>query len=199
MSAAAGSRAEASERVRDAIVAATVRIAAREGVAAVTHRRLAAEAGVSLSSTTYHFASKDEIVGEALRRVAALEIERVAQGAAELEGHPDIPSFVDALVEWLAEQLRGDGRLVVRAGYHLQLEAAGRPELEEIHLAWGAAVRRLAEHVLELAGARRPQIDATILATAIDGLRLEEITAHDPDFEQRFRAVLERLLRALTA
>jgi hypothetical protein len=33
----------------------------------------------------------------------------------------------------------------------------------------------------------------------LNGLRLEEITAHEPDFEQRFRATLERLLRALTA
>jgi DNA-binding transcriptional regulator YbjK len=47
VTAAIGSRAENSERVREAIVAAAVHIVAREGVAAVTHRRLAAEAGVS--------------------------------------------------------------------------------------------------------------------------------------------------------
>ena len=45
-------RAEASKRVRESIVAATVAIVAREGVGALTHRRVATEAGVSLSSKT---------------------------------------------------------------------------------------------------------------------------------------------------
>ena len=61
-----GQRAEASRRTRDAIVAATVRIVAREGVAAVTHRRVAAEAEVALSSTTWHFATKGDILEAAL-------------------------------------------------------------------------------------------------------------------------------------
>ena len=61
-----GIRAEASKRVRDAIVAATVRIVAREGVAAVTHRGVAAEADVALSSTTWHFATKADILEAAL-------------------------------------------------------------------------------------------------------------------------------------
>jgi TetR/AcrR family transcriptional regulator, regulator of biofilm formation and stress response len=60
--AATGPRAEASKQVREAIVAATVRIVAGEGVAAVTHRRVAAEAGVALSSTTWHFATKADIL-----------------------------------------------------------------------------------------------------------------------------------------
>src|SRR3954470_15650445 len=72
------SRAEASERLREAIVAATVRIVARDGVGAVTHRRVAEEAGVSLFSTTWHFASKGEILEAALRWTAQREVERVA-------------------------------------------------------------------------------------------------------------------------
>jgi DNA-binding transcriptional regulator YbjK len=74
VSAATGSRAEASERVREAIVAATVRIVAREGVSAVTHRRVDAEAGVALSSTTWHFADKADILIAALRWTARREV-----------------------------------------------------------------------------------------------------------------------------
>src|SRR6185503_2822750 len=76
MSATTGTRAEASERMREAIVAATVRIVAREGVSAVTHRRVAAEAAVSLSSTTWHFAAKADILEAALRWTAAREVQR---------------------------------------------------------------------------------------------------------------------------
>ena len=65
-------RAEASQRVRESIVAATVAITAREGVAAVTHRAVAREAGVSLSSTTWHFATKHDILEAALRWTAEL-------------------------------------------------------------------------------------------------------------------------------
>jgi DNA-binding transcriptional regulator YbjK len=169
------------EAIRAAIIEATVRLIGSDGVDGVTHRAVAREAGVSLSSTTYHFASKDEIVSEALRRVAAIEIERIARDAERLaDGHPDVPSIARALAAWLTEQVEGEGLLRVRAGYHLQLEAARRPELRA-------------------AGSPRPRTDATILASAIDGMRLDEVTAPRADFEQRVRPVIERLLAILTA
>ena len=113
---------------------------------------------MSLSSTTYHFASRDEIVSEALRHVADLEIERIARDAEALaEGHADVASIARALAAWLTEQVQGDDLLRVRAGYHLQLEAARRPELRAIHVAWGQAVHDLAERVLRAAGSPRPR------------------------------------------
>jgi DNA-binding transcriptional regulator YbjK len=189
-----------SAAVRAAIIEATIRLIGREGVDGVTHRAVAREAGVSLSSTTYHFASRDEIVSEALRHVADLEIERIARDAETLaEGHADVPSIARALAAWLAEQVHGDELLRVRAGYHLQLEAGRRPELRAIHVAWGQAVQGLAERVLGAAGSPRPHTDASILSSAIDGLRLDEVTAPRPGFERRARPVIERLLSILTA
>jgi TetR/AcrR family transcriptional regulator, regulator of biofilm formation and stress response len=188
------------EAIRAAIIEATIRLIGRDGVDGVTHRAVAREAGVSLSSTTYHFASKDEIVSDALRRVAAIEIDRIARDAEGLAvGHPDVASIARALAAWLTEQVEGEGLLRVRAGYQLQLEAARRPELRAIHVAWGQAVQDLAERVLRAAGSPRPRTDASILASAIDGLRLDEVTAPRPDFEDRMRPVIERLLAILTA
>jgi DNA-binding transcriptional regulator YbjK len=188
------------EAIRAAIIEATIRLIGREGVDGITHRAVAHEAGVSLSSTTYHFASRDEIVSEALRHVAALEIERIARDAETLaEGHADVPSIARALAAWLAEQVHGDELLRVRAGYHLQLEAGRRPELRAIHVAWGQAVQGLTERVLRAAGSPRPHTDASILSSAIDGLRLDEVTAPRPGFERRARPVIERLLAILTA
>jgi DNA-binding transcriptional regulator YbjK len=186
--------------IRAAIIEATIRLIGREGVDGVTHRAVAGEAGVSLSSTTYHYASRDDIVSEALRRVADQEIERIARDAEALaEGHADVPSIARALTAWLAEQVHGDELVRVRAGYHLQLEAARRPELRAIHVAWGQAVQGLAERVLRAAGSPRPHTDASILSSAIDGLRLDEVTAPRPGFERRARPVIERLLSILTA
>jgi DNA-binding transcriptional regulator YbjK len=188
------------EAIRAAIIEATIRLIGRHGVDGVTHRAVAQEAGVSLSSTTYHFDSKDAIVSEALRRVAAVEIERIARDAETLvDDAADVPSIARALAAWMGEQVRGDGLLRVRAGYHLQLEAARRPELRATHVEWGRAIHDLAAHVLRAAGSPQPYTDAHILAAAIDGLRLDEVTAPRPDFEQRMRPVVERLLAILTA
>src|SRR4051812_46331444 len=73
-----GARAEASRQVGRSIGAATVRVVAREGVGAVTHRRVAAEARVSLSSTTWHFATKADILAAALHWTAQREVKRIA-------------------------------------------------------------------------------------------------------------------------
>jgi TetR/AcrR family transcriptional regulator, regulator of biofilm formation and stress response len=196
----AARRATPPEAIRAAIIEATIQLIGRAGVDGVTHRAVAEEAGVSLSSTTYHYASKDEIVSEALRRVAALEIERVGRDAERLaDGHPDNASIARALGDWLAEQLEGARLLQVRAGYHLQLEVGKRPELREINHEWALAVYGLAERVLRAAGSPRPRTDARILVNAIDGLRLEAITAPDPGLRRRVGPVIERLLDALTA
>src|SRR4051794_30746956 len=136
-------RRPAGHEVQEAIVAATIRVIGRGGTAAVTHRAVAAEAGVSLSSTTYHFASKGRIIDAALRRVAEREIERLTEAAAALEHRDDVGELAEATVDWLAGQLAEDDA-EIRAGYHLQLEATNRPALQDISLAWGHAVLRLA-------------------------------------------------------
>ncbi len=188
--------------IREAIVDATIRIIGRGGVAAVTHRAIAGEAGVSLSSTTYHFASKDEIVGAALERVAELEIASAAADAERFAARDDVTdprSFAMLLLDWLEPQIGGDRELIARAGYHLQLEAAHRPELRAIHRDWSARVLDVAEAVLRLAGSADPARDAHILATTIDGLRLEQLTDPRADFRAGVQPLLERLARVLTA
>src|SRR4051812_32468979 len=183
-----------THEIRAAIVDATVRLIGRGGTAAVTHRAVAAEAGVSLSSTTYHFSSKDEIVDAALLRVAEREIARLEDAARALRDRGDVAEVIRATADWLAAQLAEDDD-TVRAGYHLQLEAAQRPALRDIHRAWGVAVHRLAEGVLAAAGSRRPGLDARLVAAAIDGLRLEALTT--PGVSSA-RPAIERLLLALT-
>lgn len=50
------------ERRRREIIDATLRVVERDGVAGVTHRTVAREAGVPTASTTYHFASLDDLL-----------------------------------------------------------------------------------------------------------------------------------------
>ncbi|TYR32953.1 TetR/AcrR family transcriptional regulator, partial [Streptomyces parvus] len=53
---------------RTRIIDAALTVIAADGIAGLSHRTVAAEADVPLGSTTYHFASLDELLVAALRR-----------------------------------------------------------------------------------------------------------------------------------
>src|SRR4051794_17493865 len=156
-------RAEASEGVRDAIVAATVDIVARDGVTAVTHRRVAELAGVSLSSTTWHFASKDDILEAALRWTARREIERVGEMAERIAAASpagfDAAIWARELAAWVVEQTSGAERATTVALYRLQLETLGRPAAVEVHREWGIGLAEIGEAVLSDAGSATAALD----------------------------------------
>jgi TetR/AcrR family transcriptional regulator, regulator of biofilm formation and stress response len=193
---ATGSRAEASERVRDAIVAATVRIVAREGVAAVTHRRLAAEAGVSLSSTTWHFAAKTDILEAALAWTARREVARIGEIADRLgDAAFDAAAWAEELADWLLEQVTGEREIAV-ALYRLQIELLGSPRAREVHREWGRRLRALGDRVLEHSDTLTPELDVRLVVAALDGLRLSVLSAGDDDTDW-LRPAVRRQLRAL--
>jgi TetR/AcrR family transcriptional regulator, regulator of biofilm formation and stress response len=191
-----GSRAEASERVREAIVAATVRVVAREGVAAVTHRRLAAEAGVSLSSTTWHFAAKSDILEAALRWTAQHEVARISEIAGRLgDAEFDPAAWADELAEWLIEQVTGEREVAV-ALYRLQIELLGTPQAREVHREWGRQLQQLGESVLEQSATLTPDLDIRLVVAALDGLRLSVLSSGERDTDW-LRPAVHRQLRSL--
>ncbi|MFE8950022.1 TetR/AcrR family transcriptional regulator [Streptomyces sp. NPDC007856] len=60
------SHAAPSAPMRQRIITAVLQIIGEDGVAAVTNRRIAKEAGVSLGSVTYHFETQHELLRESL-------------------------------------------------------------------------------------------------------------------------------------
>jgi DNA-binding transcriptional regulator YbjK len=187
-------RAEASKRVQDAIVAATVSIVAREGVAAVTHRRLAAEAGVSLSSTTWHFATKTDILMAALRWTAAHEVARIGEIAARLgDADFDPAAWSDELAEWLIGQVTSEREIAV-ALYRLQIELLGVPGARDVHREWGRGLRALGERAIEQS--KTADVDIRLVVAALDGLRLSVILAGEEDVEW-LRTAVGRQLKSL--
>ena len=187
------SRAEASRRVRESIVAATVAIVAREGVGALTHRRVATEAGVSLSSTTWHFATKAAILEAALRWTADHEVARIAEIADRLGGAAfDPEAWADALAGWLIGQVTTEREIAV-ALYRLQIELADSPGARETHHAWGRGLRALGARVLEDSAVS--DLDIRIIVSTLDGLRLSVLlSGEDPTW---LRDAVRRQLQAL--
>ena len=196
MSTETGPRAEASKRVREAIVAATVRIVAREGVAAVTHRRVAAEAGVALSSTTWHFATKAAILEAALHWCARREVGRITAIAERLDDAGfDPATWAAELGDWLIEELTADREVVV-ALYRLQVELLDTPGARAVHREWGEGLRALGDRVLERAPSPTPELDVRLIVAALDGLRMGVLNAGEEDIEW-LRSAVRRQLQAL--
>jgi DNA-binding transcriptional regulator YbjK len=181
-------RAEASLRVRVSIVVATVEIAARAGVAADTHRGVAKQAGVSLSSTTWHFATKADILEAALRWTAEHEVARIAAIAHRLDGTEfDPAAWAEELADWLIGQVTTE-RDVAVALYRLQIELADSPAARRTHHEWGRGLRALGEQVA-------PDLDIRLIVAALDGLRLSVLlSGEDPAW---LRDAVRRQLQAL--
>ena len=62
---------------RDAILDAVISVVADSGLDGVTHRRVAATAGLPLASTTYWFTSREEMLTAALSAAAEHDIARL--------------------------------------------------------------------------------------------------------------------------
>ena len=182
-------RAEASQRVRESIVEATVAIAAREGVAAVTHRAVAKQAGVSLSSTTWHFATKADILEAALRWTADHEVARIAAIADRLgDAEFDPAAWAEELADWLIAQVTTE-RDVAVALYRLQIELADSPGRAPDPPRLGPRAARARR------AASAPDLDIRLIVAALDGLRLSVLlSGEDPGW---LRDAVRRQLQAL--
>jgi DNA-binding transcriptional regulator YbjK len=191
-----GPRAAASRRTREAIVAATVRIVAREGVAAVTHRRVAAEAGVALSSTTWHFATKADILEVALHWTARREVDRIGSIADRLgDTDFDASAWAEELADWLLEQLTVEREIAV-ALYRLQVELLGSSGALSLHREWGRGLRAVGERVLEGSSTTTPDLDIRLVVATLDGLRMSVLNSGEQDIEW-LRPAVRRQLQAL--
>ncbi len=130
-------RGEAS---RQAILDATVRVIAAGGLTSVTHRAVAAEAGVSTALTTYHFATLDDLLQATLSYLSATDLARLAAGA-ELAKSGTI-TLADAAATFLIEEL-GSNRPVFIANLELQFASVRRS-------AWSAVMTNTYEAFVEL-------------------------------------------------
>jgi DNA-binding transcriptional regulator YbjK len=194
------SRAEQRAARREAILDATVHILATDGLGAVTHRAVAREADVPLAATTYYFASKDELVQQALDLLATAEIESLVERAARLGERLGSPGELAAgLVEVLAPGT-DEGRRALLAKYELYLEAARRPPLRATSARWIAAFTQLAEAALTAIGAPEPHRRAPLMVATIDGLLMHRLAAPDSaSADRQLRERVDELVTVLTA
>jgi len=187
------SLAPVAETRRRAILDATLRVVAAGGIDAVTHRRVAAEAGVALGSTTYYFRSRDEMLLEAFRQYIA-NVNAMITSLAEEFPQGGLASFLDLLVAFTQRQFQNSALLL--AEYELNLFAARNPELAAEYSAWQRTLVSLVAERLEELGAERPIDAGRTFVAAVRGFELERLFRADQSLDE-FRRRLEVLLRAL--
>ena len=170
------------------------------GADAVTHRAVAAEAGVPLSATTYWFSSRDELLEESFRLAAREEVARLERLVVDMAPRElSIEHWAAAVASELAGDLARDrGRHFALA--ELSLEAGRTPKLRDEVQRWHDAHLRLAELGLRAAGSDDPASDAPIVVAALSGFVLAQLSLPDAAFEQQvLRPALERLFSRLVA
>jgi AcrR family transcriptional regulator len=154
---------------------ATLELIAREGVAAVTNRRVAAAAGVSLGSLTYHFHSQSELLRESLLLYVEEETERRETVARALEHEGATPERVAQAVERLAGTSAEIPRQI--AELELHLHAARDPELREASRRCFAAHERIAIAGLNALGIPDGERHAATVVALVTGLAVRRLAA----------------------
>lgn len=161
---------------RARILHATLRVIAAGGIAAVSNRRVAAEAGVALGSLTYHFPSQTDLLRGSLLLYAAEEVARLEALAAELRasgGAEPSAEQAAAVVEQVVA--RGSGRPEEIAELELHLHASRDPALHDASRRCFGAYEDFAAAALEALGVPEPQRHARTVVALMCGLGVRRL------------------------
>ncbi len=179
---------------RALILDATLRVIGRDGIPSVTHRSVADEADVPFASVGYYFASKEDLLREALTCFVDEEVARLREVADRLEGLGDIEpgQLLDGFIAVL-EQVDS------RAQFEIYLEAARVPELHDVADRCFRAYEEIARLALRAVGTDETDIDraATAILALTDGLAVRRLAAPGTVERDAMRDGFMLLLRAV--
>lgn len=125
------------------IVEAAADVLEARGVSGLTHRAVAARAGVTTGSVTHHFRTIEDLMAGAIRgQVALAEAERAGSGAAMIDRMPDASALKAVLVDYAVANPFSGPAFRRRLAF---LAALRRPELAAagavIRFAYGGTLR----------------------------------------------------------
>jgi TetR/AcrR family transcriptional regulator, regulator of biofilm formation and stress response len=157
-----------------------MRVIERAGVAAVSQRVVAQEAGVPPSAVTYYFPAVDDLLVAALADCNDVYLSGLDACARDADP-------IAALARLIADGT-GARRAYVAAEYELFLIAARRPEMQPEAARWADAVDAFLTPCVD-----DPIVRAGV-AAAVDGLLLRCFVSADPPSADEVHAVLARLV-----
>jgi len=168
------------EQTRHTLLAATLAIIEREGIAGVTHRKVTREAGLPSTSAAYHFATINDLLEQSLLWAD----QQAAEALARCEEAPDpIAAFAHWFVADFAEE-----RSRVIAEYELFLYAARHPAMLPTARRWLTDLSALVDTWTESRRATR-----TICAY-VDGVLLQMLVSGEKPDPKQVESTIRSLL-----
>lgn len=161
---------------RELLLRAAVDLLADGGPKAVTHRAVAARAGVPQASTTYYFASIQELTDEALRLHLS---ERTGELQAMITEATAKGGSAEDIARVLAEMLITRSRDIAIAQFEVYMQAGRNPDLRDHVAKTLGAFEQIAATVLGFLGAREPEKAAPVFVALIDGYLLHRVARPD--------------------
>ena len=164
---------------RESIVAATLAVMQRQGIAATTVRDVAAELGTSSGLIHHYVTSLDELITEAFERAAGEDLER----AAAAVGSGSEP--IERLRRFFESYTRADDDSGMQLWLDTWAEAARRPALQQASRRLNEAWQRLLCTLIEdgcaggVMGSDDPEGTAWRLLSLLDGLTLQCVAHGD--------------------
>ncbi|MFI5778930.1 TetR/AcrR family transcriptional regulator [Nocardia sp. NPDC051570] len=158
----------AGQARRAALLDAAVEVIAENGVAGATHRAIAARARVPLSTTSYFFASIDELVAAAMELAAEGLIARIDAARGEIVG-----STVDEMVDRYVDLLFNVPQTFLAAEFEIYVHCRHQPALRDLAHRMMSGFERSAEELLHAVGATDPYPAGRALIALIDGFALQ--------------------------
>ncbi|EID55191.1 TetR/AcrR family transcriptional regulator [Saccharomonospora xinjiangensis] len=168
---------------RNRIARAAITLIAERGINALTHRAVAAKAGVPLGSTTYHFATLDDLIASALDEAARRNVAALREWDAALPTDVDLAT---ALAELVLDSVTRE-RANTIAEYNLYALALQRPSLRGAAVAWDDALA-------ELFVARTDPLTGRLVATLTCGLMMQAVLGEAPPRREDVEALYRRAL-----
>lgn len=178
---------------RDALIEAAIALIGEKGPASLTHRAVAARAGLPPATVGYFFASLDELTAAAMRRTTD---DVVAQMATARDRLGPLTDQVDTLVDRALDVLFAEPEARRIAQFETYLEAARRPELRP-HVS--AAIQSFEDFVtttLTALGHDDAAQRAKVAVALVDGFMLQRLGARRDDVHAD---ALRSALKALVA
>jgi TetR/AcrR family transcriptional regulator, regulator of biofilm formation and stress response len=174
---------------RELLLRAAVELLAQGGPRAVTHRAVAARAGVPQASTTYYFESIQQLTDEALRMHLSERTSELQAMIAEAGGKSE---SIEEIARALAEMLMTRSREIAIAQFEVYMQAGRNPELRAHVTKTLNTFEQITASVLSYLGARHPERAAPAFAALIDGFLLHRVARPEQvheDAEALFEAM----------
>jgi TetR/AcrR family transcriptional regulator, regulator of biofilm formation and stress response len=172
---------------RQLLLDAAIDVIYEKGISGATHRAIAARAGVPASSTTYFFASIEDLISEALSAVMDQEIARIVAFQERVDAEQ---LSADEIIDAFVELVISESKATATAQFEVYLFAARNPALQKRAVETITATRQTAEIALRSQGVQDAAAASATVTALIDGFTLHRLAHPEPGSADALRRAL---------